>query len=351
MKTLSYHHSVVLNDLENIIREKYPWEKFKGKTILITGASGMLATYMIYTLFHLNQKYNFQIKIIALVRNLEKAQELFSVVSKDKNFEFLHQNVNEPIVYDGKINYIVHAAGQASPYDIIHDPVEIVKANTLGTFNVMELAKVKNTEKVLFTSTREVYGKTKGIMNIKETYFGEIDPLDIRSCYPESKRVAETILKSYELQYSIDFNTVRIAHSYGPGMKLSNDGRIMADLISNVVYGRDIVLKSSGEAIRAFCYITDTIKAMFLVLLEGEKGQPYNIANEKEPISIKNLAELLVSLFPEKKLNVKYEISEIRQGYTNYTRIALNTEKIEKLGWTPSISLIEGLKMTITSFA
>jgi nucleoside-diphosphate-sugar epimerase len=142
---------------------------------------------------------------------------------------------------------------------------------------------------------------------------------------------------------------MRIAHSYGPGMKIDNDGRIMADLISDIVNNRNIILKSSGETIRAFCYITDAIKAMFLVLLEGEKGQAYNIANETEDISIKNLAELLISLQPEKKLKVEYQISKNQHGYTSYKRTPLNTDKIEKLGWKPVILLKQGLMRTIES--
>jgi nucleoside-diphosphate-sugar epimerase len=350
MKELSYHNPIVQYDLDTIIAEKYAWDKLNGKSVLITGANGMLASYLVYTLFRLNQILDFNIKIIALVRNFEKAQELFSAMAGDENFELITQDVIYPINYSGKIDYIVHAAGSASPYAIVHDPVGIVKANTLGTFNVLELAKTKKTEKVLFTSTREVYGKTEGIAQQTETDFGTIDPLDSRSCYPESKRMAETILKSYELQYGINFNTVRIAHSYGPGMKLDDDGRIMADLISNVIHNQNIVLKSTGEAIRAFCYITDAVKAIFLVLLEGERGKAYNIANETEPIAIKNLAELLVSLQLEKKLQITFEIAQESKGYTNYTRVELNTEKIERLGWFPTVTLKNGLLKTIQSF-
>jgi nucleoside-diphosphate-sugar epimerase len=350
MKTLNYHNPIIQTDLQEIVSENYNWGKLKNKTILVTGANGMLATYFVYVLFYLNEKFDYQIKILALVRNLKKAELLFSAMKNNEIFTFLHQDVAAPIAYDGKIDYILHAAGSADPVSIINNPVGMVRANTIGTFSVCETAKKSKTQKILFTSTREVYGKLENIDVNDETHFGEIDPLDQRSCYPESKRMAETILKSYQTQDRIDFNAVRIAHSYGPGMKIENDGRVMADLISDIVHGRNIVLKSTGEAVRAFCYITDAVKAMFLVLFEGTSGEAYNIANETEPITIKNLSELLVSLQPEKKLKIKYKILENQQGYTNYKRTALNTDKLGKLGWQPMVLLKAGLLRTINSF-
>lgn len=124
--------------------------------------------------------------------------------------------------------------------------------------------------------------------------------MDSRSCYPESKRAAETLCKSYYLQYGVDFNTVRIAHTYGPGMKLENDGRVMADLLACTIQGRNIILKSKGEALRAFCYINDTIRGLFLVMQKGDPAEAYNLANETEEINIRQLAELLLTSVPEK---------------------------------------------------
>ena len=260
------------------------------------------------------------------------------------------QDVCEPIQYEGKIDYIFHLAGNASPHFINTDPVGIVKSNMLGTFNVLELAKDKKSAKVLFASTREVYGKNEKDDNLTETSFGTIDPMDNRSCYPESKRAAETIFRSYYLQYGINFNALRIAHSYGPGMNLHSDGRVMADLIGNVVDGKDIELKSTGEALRAFCYITDAVTGIFYAALKGEPGETYNLANETEEISIRDLARMLVSLRKEKDLKVVFNIPETNSGYCNYKRVGLNTQKIESLGWRPTVSLKDGCQKTIKSF-
>ena len=179
-----------------------------------------------------------------------------------------------------------------------------------------------------------------------EQAYGTLDPLDDRSCYPESKRAAETLLWSYFLQYGIPYNIVRIAHSYGPTMRLENDGRVMADLMGDVVAGRNIVLKSSGEAVRAFVYVTDAIVGMFTVLFHGEVAKAYNLANETEPVSIKELANMLAALREDRMIQVV--VSENGQkGYCAYRRTALDTSAIEQLGWKPQVSLKEGVNRVL----
>ena len=211
--------------------------------------------------------------------------------------------------------------------------------------NVLELARKKQTAKVLFASTREVYGANEHADKLDECSYGVLDPLNARSCYPESKRAAETLLKSYYLQYGVAFNTIRIAHAYGPTMKLENDGRVMADLMGDVVAGRDIVLKSSGEAIRAFLYITDAVLGMFTVLFKGKAGEAYNLANETEPISIRDLAQRLASSRNDKTIQVVINEGD-QKGYCTYRRTALDTTAIELLGWKPQTSLKEGIIRT-----
>lgn len=173
--------------------------------------------------------------------------------------------------------------------------------------------------------------------------------MDARSCYPESKRAAETLLKSYRLQYGVDFNTIRIAHAYGPTMTLENDGRVMADLVGDVVAGRDIVLKSNGEAIRAFLYVTDAVLGMFTVLFRGKAGEAYNLANETEPVSIRELAQRLAASRNDKTIRVVVNEWD-QKGYCAYRRTALDTTAIGHLGWKPRVSLGEGITRVVSSF-
>ena len=349
---MDYYDQIVREDMEDIASRECPYEKLKGCSILITGASGMLAAYLVYFFMYLNEKKDYNIQIMALVRNEKKAWEKFGAFRDKKEFSLIIQDVCKPIDIKTRIDYIFHAAGNASPFFILNDPVGIIQANVTGTINVLELAKKAGVKRVLYTSTREVYGKMPdNVTEITEDLFGGLDPLEFRSCYPESKRMAETICQSYFAQYGVPFTAVRIAHSYGPGMIIENDGRVMSDFISDVVHGRNIVLKSTGEAERAFCYITDAVAGMLYAVLQGKPGEAYNIANETEPLPIKEVAKILTEVCPEKNLKVIFDIPKtMSAGYSTMGRTKLNTEKIEKIGWDCKVPLREGVRRTVESF-
>ena len=340
-------NEIIIEDISRMSQARLPWKELDGKTVLVTGATGMLASYITWLLLYLREHDGINVTVIALCRNQQKAEQYFSEFMGQPDFRLLIQDVCKPIEYEGAVDCVFHLAGNASPYFINTDPVGVMKANLLGTMNVLELAKEKGA-RVIFASTREVYGKNEHTELLDETAFGTLDPLDDRSCYPESKRAAESLLKSYCLQYGVRFNTVRIAHSYGPTMTLENDGRVMADLLGDVVAGRDIVLKSSGEAIRAFLYITDAVVGLFTVLFLGENAKAYNLANETEPVSIRDLAQMLASLGEDVPIRV-VTVSGDQRGYCSYRRTALNTSAIESLGWKPQISLEEGIRRVCSS--
>lgn len=348
---ISYNNKIVQKDLRNIVSASYiDWQKLQGKTVLITGVNGMLATYMVYVLAYLNQYQEADITILATARNIEKAKERFHHLESMTGFHLLKYDVNDTFVYEASVDYIIHAASNASPWFILNDPVGIIKANTIGTMNLLEFAKNKSVTNLMFLSTREIYGKAIKD-DIDEEAYGAFDILESRACYPESKRMAETMLQAYYDQYQIPFTIARLAHSYGPGMELANDGRIMSDLLNNVVSEEDIVLKSDGSAERAFCYLSDAITGLFTILLNGKICQAYNVANEDEPIMIRDLATLLVDTFAERQLNLVFDIpKEMGKGYSKMGRTQLNTSKLEALGWTKTISLKEGVIKTVESF-
>ncbi|GFI44010.1 dTDP-glucose 4,6-dehydratase [Lachnospiraceae bacterium] len=349
-----YNNRIVQEDMRCLAkREEIPVELLKGKRILITGANGMLATYLIYFFMFLNEEKSYGIEVYALTRNKEKAEARFSSFIGKDCFSLIFQDVCDSIALpESSVDYIIHAAGNASPRYILEDPVGIIKANTIGTINILEFAKKQESVKVAYLSTREIYGKmAEEVEIIGENQYGVMDPTELRSCYPESKRIAETILESYRHQYGIDYVTLRIAHSYGPGMIINNDGRVMADFISDIVQKRDIVLKSTGDAIRAFCYITDAIAGVLIALLKGESGRAYNLANENEPRPIREAAELLTELFPERGCKVRYQIPEVMsEGYSKMGRVKLDVQELNKLGWDCRVNLQTGLRNTVLSF-
>lgn len=346
---LQYSNEVLQEDLKDILAVNLPYENLKNKSVLITGATGMLASYLVYFFNYLNQEKKYNIKIYALIRNRKKAEIMFSEILKNKNFVLLEQNIEEKIKLSEKINWILHLASSANPRTILEDPVSIIKANTIGTFNVFEIAK-KNDAKVFFSSTREVYGEIKDTKYIKESEFGVINFLEDRACYPESKRVAETICKSYFLQYGVDYQIARIAHVYGPGMNIENDGRIMSDIISDIVNNRDICLRSEGLALRAFCYISDAIIGILTILLKGKMNEVYNLSNESEEISVRDLANLCINIFQERKIKIIFTKSDNKSLYTNYKRVGLDNFKLNSLGWKIKIGLKEGIEKTVKSF-
>lgn len=341
-----YNNEIVQEDLKRMSDLTLQWHNFANKTILVTGANSMLGTYMAFLFLYLNERKHFNIKTVVLTRSIEKTKELFGDFLDKSYFEIIHQDITTPIKYIGKIDYIFHFAGNASPRYINSDPVGILQANLLGMFNVMEFSRDKEPQRVIFASTREVYGAVEA-KSLSEDSFGYLDPMDNRSCYPESKRAAESIMRSYYLQYAINGISVRIAHCYGPGMKIENDGRVMADLIGDAVHKRNIVLKSSGDAIRSFCYLTDAIIGMIQISLYGKVGDAYNLANETEPISIKKLANMISKINSQE---IIYDTKQSHAGYCNYSRVELNTSKLEKLGFKPEITLFDGIKRTIMSF-
>lgn len=346
-----YKNTIVQKDLKEMLEDKnIYWEKLKNSSVLITGATGMLAKYITYLLIYMNQELNYNITIYILVRNMERALQDFGEYIGIDYMKVINQDICEKIELDYKIDYIIHAAGSCSAYCIKTDPIGIIDANTIGVKNILEYAKDKDVKNILYISTREIYGKMpENIEMIKESDMGILDPQDSRSCYPESKRMGEQLFKAYSDIYGINYNVVRMAHAYGPGMNLKNDGRVMSDFMNDAVDATDIVMKSSGEAQRAFCYITDAIRAMMIVLLNGDKCVTYNIANEDEPMKIRDVAKNLADI-AKGNIKIIYKQDNDTSGYCKYTRVGLDTTNIRKLGWKPHIQLLDGLKRTYDSF-
>lgn len=349
---LDSSNKIISEDIDKVIAsESVHWSLMANKTVLITGANGFLPAYLVFTLFKLNDIKNYNIKILALVRNREKALLRFSDQINRTDFELIIQDVCDPMNITEKIHFIIHAASQASPKFYGSDPVGTINANVQGTLNLLKLAKDNSIEKFLYFSSSEIYGIVPPDSgNISETDFGYIDPVNVRSCYSESKRLGETMCIGWMHQYGVPVSIVRIFHSYGPGMDLA-DGRVFADFIADIIEDRNIVMKSDGSAVRAFCYLTDATVAFFMVMLAGENGSAYNMGNSHCECSIVDLADRLVSLYPEKKLQVvKKEVK--KEGYIKspVQKIVPDISKIKLLGWNPTVGIEEGFSRTIASY-
>lgn len=349
-----YRNPVVEEDLRYISQQSLPWCKLAGKVVLVTGAAGFLPAYMIETLLWLNEQRNTQnpTKVIGLVRNRVKAEARFAYHINRPDFRLLIQDVCEPLQLEGPIDYIIHAASQASPKFYGVDPVGTLSANVIGTYQLLTLAHRKQSRRLLFFSSGEVYGETSNKL-ISETAYGYLDPLNVRSCYSESKRMGENMVSCWNHQYGLSTSVVRPFHTYGPGMDLS-DGRVFADFVADVVAGRDICMKSDGGAVRAFCYLADAVYGFFTVLLKGADAKAYNVGNDQAETSIIELAERLVALFPERGIKIR-QSPAAHDHDSVYLKSLIHRScpdisQIRSLGWEPSIGLDEGFRKTVRSF-
>lgn len=336
-------HRILKEDIENILKTDLNWEGFKGTNVLITGASGMIGSYMLNTLVTLNNARDYEMSIYALVRNPDKIpDEIRTQIS------IIQQSVVEPIVTDIKFDYVIHTASPASPLIMRNDPVGTVAANTIGTFNTLNVAKQGSKKGYLYISSREIYGQPYENQEVfSEDTYGFVDPLNVRSCYPEGKKAAETMCVCFKEQYGVNAKIARLAHTFGPGMPV-DDGRVQADFLRNVINNEDIVLKSEGTAVRTYTYVGDAVLALFYILLNSEE-MVYNISSEESTVSIRQLAETLVEAYPERGLKLVFDIpeSDKNTGCAPFTLGILSSNKIRALGWEPIYGLKEGLMRTV----
>lgn len=341
-------NKVFKEDLEAIIGEDIKWESLRGKRVLITGASGMIGTYMLQTLTMLNDRFSYGIRILAVLRN---ASKLPQEVREREDVEILKHDVTKKLAVEGDVDYVIHAASPASPLIMQNEPVETIAANTLGTFYTLDLAKEKKAEGYLFISSREIYGQPEeGQEFFYEDTYGFVDQLNPRSCYSEGKKAAETMCVCFHDEYGLNTKIARLAHTYGPGMSIY-DGRVQADFLNNVYHNEDIVLKSEGAAVRTYTYIGDAVAALYRILLNSE-DIVYNIGNEDGKVSIRELAEIMVDIYPERGLKLVFDIPEGgTKGTAPYTLGILSSKKLRAIGWEPKYSVKEGFKRTLEYLA
>ena len=342
-------NKIIAKDLDFILNSNVDWKKFKNKTVLITGAYGMLLSYVTYTLLRLNElDPKFNVTVIALIRDKEKAKKRFGYFIESKYLKLFEHDLLSSIKIWDDIDYIIHGASYASPHYFRTNPVAGLLPNVIGTYHLLELAKSKKIKGFLFFSSGAVYGKAGEVVTEKD--YGYLDPLDVMSCYGESKKMAENMCKCWYHQFGIPVKMVRPAHIYGPTMDIENDSRVFANFVNNILKGQNIVMKSDGSACRSFCYIADATVAFFKVLLDGADGEAYNVGNDAAYVSIKKLAEIFVSTLPEKRLKIIFDKRNNNKYVGEGDKMLMLSKKVESLGWKCKFTIQEGLKRTVKSF-
>lgn len=347
------NYSIIKKDMQEIYANGIDYSIFKNKTIIITGAYGMLTSYLVKFLLFINQ-LSLNIKIIALIRNKEKFYMRFPECKEMDNVILYETDLNEKISIENKVDYIIHAASFASPDYYNSCPVEVIKPNVTGTINLLEFAR-NNLDKngcFIFFSAGNIYGNCNSGKQITEETFGGIDPLHIYNCYCESKRMGETLCKAYSVEHSINFKILRIWHTYSPFMDIDKDPRVFASFIKNMRDDKEIIIHSDGTGMRSLCYITDAISMMLYVIAYGNNNEAYNICNTKEFVSIKELADILINLRPNKNLIVTFKEREKSENYTENivlknVFIPPSNDKVAKLGFEAKVSIKDGFNRVL----
>ncbi|ROS31231.1 NAD(P)-dependent oxidoreductase [Cellulomonas sp. PhB150] len=342
---------VVAHDVEEILGRDLPWHELDGATVLVTGANGMLPSYALHTLLALNDARGAGLRVIGLVRNEAKARGILGATVDRPDFELLATDVTRLTELDGPLDVVIHGASAARPALHATDPVSTIKANTLGSFNLLDLAVAKQAGRFVLMSSSEVYGaQPEDVRLIPEGSYGGFDILDPRASYSEGKRAAETIASVYAAQHGIDTRIVRFGHVYGPGLAL-DDGRVQADFAANVVRGENIVLNSDGRAMRTYTYVADAVAGMFYAALVGT-DRAYNVADPNGMVSIRDLAQHFTRARPEKHLERVFTRAEDAEerSYNTSRFLGLDASALGALGWQPLVDLDAGIDRMLRSF-
>lgn len=340
-----YDSKTYIDDLKTAILHSIGIKELRKKSILITGATGTIGSFIADMLAQYNKENGAEIKLYVAGRNLDKLKERYNVY-EDAMIVPIQYDVTLPIEFDFDMDYIIHAAGNAHPAAFNGNPVETIIGNVIGTYNLLEYAREHGVKRLLYVSSGEVYGQGNlELDEFDETYAGYIDILSTRSCYPSSKRATENLCVSYYKQYGTETVIVRPCHTYGPVITAS-DNRANAQFIRNALNNEDIVMKSAGKQLRSYNYVSDCASAILTVLVNGVSGEAYNIANPKIRISISELANIIAETVGTKVVYMNPNEKELADR-TPISKQVLSSRKISELGWEEAYTIERGIVNTI----
>ena len=338
---MSMINQAIKEDVEKIIKKNKEFLfSLAGKKVLITGGNGFIPSYIVDTLTIINKQLNNPCKLILLNKNPINEKSRLSHLINDSNIEFLSQDVGKPFKINSKIDVIIHAASRANPTSFLENPLDTIDSNVNGLRTLLDFAVKNPVENFIFFSSAEIYGNPPNeFIPTPENYNGNVDCTSKRACYSESKRFCETLCMTYFRKYAVPIKILRIFHTYGPGLR--NDGKAITDFFKNGVNYKKILLKDRGESRMTFCYVSDLINAIFLILSKGKSGEVYNVGNDLEDISIIELAKIIGSIIGGVPV-----IAGEQGNYRDRFKIELrkpDISKLRELGFAPEIFLKEGL--------
>lgn len=343
-----YANDKYLADIEDLCKTELPWTKLQNKNLMISGATGLIGSFLVDVIMEQNKQINLNCTVYALGRNEKKARERFSEYELDPHLVFIPYDVKLPLKRDdlGTVDYILHLASNTHPMLYATDPIGTITTNIVGLQNLLDFAVQHNASRFVFASSNEIYGENRGDVELfDEDYCGYINCNTLRAAYPESKRCGEALCQAYKTQKGLDVVISRFTRSYGPTMIMS-DTKAISQFIKKGIAGEDIVLKSEGTQFFSYTYMADAVSGLLWILLAGESGEAYNIADEHSDIMLKDLAAIIAGIKGKK---VVFELPDAVEaaGYSKATKARLNGQKLKALGWKPKYDIKSGMERTI----
>ena len=343
---------VLQEDLDTIALSELPWEQLKGSHILITGATGLVGSMAVKALACCNRKRNLGMTIHPMIRNEGKAKNVFGELAEREDIQFIEGDILKPIQTEEPIDYIIHGASVTASKTFVTQPVETISTAVTGTEQLLKLAREKKAKSMVYISSMEAFGITNpNLPCVREEDLGYIDVMNVRSCYSESKRMCEVMCASYAHEYEVPVKVARLAQTFGAGVS-KEEGRVFAQFAKSAIFGEDIVLHTKGESTGNYCYTMDAVLGILTILLKGNSGEVYTVANPSTTIQIKDMAQMVCDTLAGGRIKVIFDIPEdaLTYGYAPDVAMHLNSDKLQSLGWKPVYDLPQMYERLVASF-
>lgn len=339
-------HLLYQEDLSIALSATVGFDRLHDKTVFITGANGLVGSFLIDLFFYANRVIDANITVVANSRNPENLKVKFPNYISDSHFKTYIGDINQPINCTESVDYIINCASNTHPLQYATQPIATLLTNITGASNLLDFATGQNAT-LLYTSSVEIYGEdTQDASPFSEDEMGYIDCNSVRACYNEGKRAGEALCQAYISEKETNVRIVRLPRLYGSTIK-KDDSKALSQFINCAISGQDIVLKSKGEQYFSYLYVADAISGLLSIMLSGKNGEAYNLGNTASDIRLKDLAQLIAN---KAGVKVVYDLpSETEQkGFSKATDARLNYDKItQKLGWQPKYSIDEGIRRTL----